>query len=162
MPTVCFDTNFVIWGFKRDATPGQEANIPRVHHLLNTFTEKKDIVIIPSLVLAEVLLGFPPERRDEFTRSLRSQVVIMPFDVKAASHFARLMDSRSMASPLPDGYTRQMLKTDRMIAAVAIANQCDCIYSNDKNLKQFVEKVIPVLTTDDIPLPPQQIPLLSD
>jgi hypothetical protein len=67
---VCFDSNFVVWGVKRQATPGQEDNISKAVFLLDQLGgEDKQVVItsehIQVIGIEEITL--PPEQGRLFT-----------------------------------------------------------------------------------------------
>jgi rRNA-processing protein FCF1 len=43
-----------------------------------------------------------------------------------------------------------------MITAIAVANGCDVIYSNDEGLRRFAADHIPVTGVEEIDVPPEQ------
>lgn len=51
MDLVCFDTQIIIWGVKRQATPGQEDNIDKAKYLINTCEENGIDIMVPSVVV---------------------------------------------------------------------------------------------------------------
>ena len=56
---VCLDTMILIWGVKRESTPGQELKIKNAVAFLKDLEEQGAQIIIPAPVLAEVLTRVP-------------------------------------------------------------------------------------------------------
>ncbi len=155
MALVCFDTHFVIWGFKQEATSGQEDYIARALYVIQQCEERGDNIAIPAIVLGELLSNIPEEMRADFIRGFEQGLVVLPFDARAALVYARMWAKRKRFAE----YTREETKADYMIAATAVANQCSRIYSNDEGLKAFASDHIPVVSIAEIRLPPQQLSL---
>lgn len=57
MNLVCFDTQVLIWGVKREASENQEHMIARTQYLIEQCEEKKYKILIPSIVVGELLMG---------------------------------------------------------------------------------------------------------
>ena len=158
MALVCFDTNFAIWAIRQDATSGQEQYMKYAQYVVQQCEENGDDILLPSVVLGEMLGGLPEEMHQGFARSVEQQLSVVPYDVRAAVMFARMWKKRRSNTE----FSRSEAKPDYMIAAIAVTASCKCIYSNDKGLRFFAEEFIPVITTDDIVLPPAQLALYSD
>jgi len=154
MSLVCFDTNFVIWGIKREATPGQEGNIDRASHVVEQCSKNGTRILIPSIVLGELLSNLDAEAHDPFVQMLAKLFIIAPYDSRAAIHYARMWKNRSKATGLP--FTRGEMRADFMIAAVAIANKCECIYSHDQGFANFASPFISIIPISQIVLPASQ------
>lgn len=157
MSLVCFDTNFVIWGIKRQATAGQDGNIAKAVYLLQQLEQQDKQILIPTIVLGEVLASLPVEQHASFVMLIRRSFILAPYDAAAASHFARMWQKRAKDS----SHSRSETKADYMIAAVAMANQCESIYSNDDGLRKFASDHIPVIGIEEISIPPEQGALFS-
>lgn len=160
MSLVCFDSMFVVWGIKREVTPQTDEYIKRTIHVMRQCEANGDTIIVPSIVLGEVLSSIPEDKQSDFMRAFEQKVNIAPYDVRAALRFSRMWNGQHRERDRR--YTRAETKADYMIAAVAVVNGCRCIYSNDQGLKRFAESSIPVIRTDDIIIPPEQLGLLSD
>lgn len=158
MSLVCFDTNFVIWGIKREATKGQESNIERASHVVNECNKNGIQILIPSPVLGELLSALDTQQHGSFIHQIERFFIIVPYDSKAAIQYAHMWKNRSKATGVT--FTRSEIKADFMIAAVAVANRCDCIYSDDGPLTTFASPFIAVISTTQIILPASQPPLL--
>jgi predicted nucleic acid-binding protein len=154
-PLVCFDSNFIIWGIKQEATAGQETKIEKAEHVVVQAAKEGKHILIPSVALGEVLSSMPENEREPFVRRISAAFIVVPYDIPAAIHFARMWQTRQANT----AYTRNETKADFMIAAIAVANQCECIYSNDDGLCTFATPHIKVLRIEDIVIPPTQPPL---
>ena len=75
MTLVCFDSNFVIWGVKQEATPGQEQNIAKVVHLLAWLGEQNRQILVPSIVVGEVLASLPPAAHSVFISLMETNFI---------------------------------------------------------------------------------------
>lgn len=162
MNIVCLDTHFVIWGVKKEATPGQEENIKKASFLLDELEKAKAKVIIPTLVVGEVLVGTPPEKQPAFLQQLYKRFMIPPFDAFSALIFSEMytnwLKKRSI-EPDENKPIREKMKMDCLIVAVAVNAKAECIYTHDEGLKNYAEGYIMVKTLADIAPPPQQMGL---
>jgi predicted nucleic acid-binding protein len=158
MSLVCFDTNFVIWGFKRQSEPAQKENISKAQHLLRDLEISKTQIMIPTMVLAEVLSNASAGDHHEFIQTITTRCIIGPFDTRAAIHYSRMWRSRLPAVP----YTREVAKIDYMIAAVALAMGCRTIYTDDPGFRMFAQPHIPIISMSDISVPPEQLDLFNE
>lgn len=152
MTLVCFDTNFLIWGVKQQATPGQERNIAKAVYLLELLDKQDKQILLPSIVLGEVLAALPPEQHAKFMDLVQQSFIVAPYDAAAAVHYARLWQRRTRDT----SHTRNETKADYMITAIAVANGCEIIYSNDVGLRKFAAEHIPVIGIEEIDVPPEQ------
>lgn len=150
MELVCLDTNMLIWGLKSQASQGQEANIHKAKHLIQSLASGKAVVMVPSVVLAELLDGIPSGERQAFVARMQHLFRVVPFDDWAALEYARLFES---AHNKVEGKPREAIKVDRMIVATAIAVKANAIYSEDNGVHAIGKKVIDVR---HLPVPPPQ------
>ncbi len=146
MSLVCFDTNFVIWGVKKQAAVSQGNNIAKVAYLLETLEQQNKQILIPSIVLGEVLASLPADQQLSFVALIRQSFIFAPYDAGAAVQYAQMWQKRARDT----GYTRNETKADYMIAAIAVANRCDAIYSNDEGLRKFASAYIAVIRIEEI------------
>lgn len=156
MKTVCVDTHILIWAIKEQASPGQEDLVPKAKRFLRYLESEKLIVLIPSIVVAELLMRVPPDLHPMVTNLLDKSFVIPSFDLQASTHFARIWQDRQNEGVIEElqlNYQakREELKADCMIVAIAIANGAECIYSHDNKLKIFAEAHIQVIEIPNIP-----------
>jgi predicted nucleic acid-binding protein len=163
MKLVCVDTQTVIWGVRRVATAGQEDMIPRAVALFQRCAKDRDLVVVPTVVLGELLAGVPVDSQPEFVRQVQRRFVLAPFDAAAALAFGRLWQEHKekvipQARTEMADLTRAEIKADHMIAATALARRCDHLCTADKALARFAERHVPILHLADVPVQP---PLLE-
>ena len=149
MGPVCFDSHVIIWGIKEQATPGQEEMVTKTKTFLEHLDKNGIKALIPSVVVAELLMCLPRETHAMFCNLMHRHFIIPPFDLGAASHFARIWRSRKGDTSLGQStqgvnVSRNRLKVDCMIVATAVARGASCIYSHDKKLQKFAEGHIEV------------------
>ena len=143
MDLVCFDTQIIIWGIKKQATPGQEGNIDKARHLIQTCEKDGTEIMIPSVVVAEVLCALKPRLHIEFSAIIHKRFIIPPFDTQAALKFAEIWQKRKAAKG-DSKISRAEMKADFMITATAVVGGAECIYSEDAGLKKFAQDYINV------------------
>lgn len=148
MRLVCLDNHALIWGIKEEATEGQELMVPRAKAFIESLDEKDYGVLIPTIVIGEFLLRIPSNMHATVINLFNRSFIIAPFDLIAASKFAEIWQSKKsqeIADELfKSGRTREELKADRMIVAIAASRRAECIYSHDKALKAFAKDYIEV------------------
>ena len=125
-----------------------------IKHLQNNETK----MVIPSVVVAELLMRIPPDLHVLFTNLLQQGFMIPPFDVKASMYFAKIWQDRKekkIIEQLQNEHKarREELKADCMIVATAVANNASSIITYDDKLIKFAEGQI---KTSEIPKIPEQ------
>lgn len=147
MSLVCLDTSIVIWGVQRISKSTQAHEITKAKALIEQLEKEKTIIMIPSIVLGEFLLGIEVKDHMAVIRQFSRKFMLAPYDAQAAATFANIWDVRKNDLPQlasdPDK-TRQMLKADCMIVATAYARNAVCIYSHDPHIKAFAQGFIDV------------------
>lgn len=143
----CIDSNIIIWGIKKQATPGQEEMIARAEQFFFHADEYEDIILVPTMVLAEILAPEPPQIRAKYLEILSKNFVLVSFNEMASLKYAELLynrfeDVRNIATST--NVTRQRMKVDHMIIATALVNNAAAIYSTDQGLKSFAQGYIDV------------------
>lgn len=144
---VCFDNHILIWGIRREATPGQEEMIRRTGLLLDYLEERKANIIIPSVVVGEFMVKVPKENHQKVMNILEKRFQIASYDTAAALIAAEIWIDKNKGSSgindeLREGLqdtSRIKLKDDCKIVATAIKYKADCIYSEDEGVKKFAE-----------------------
>ena len=145
MSLVCFDTQIIIWGVKKQATPGQEPNIDKAEFLIEQCEKDKIQVMLPSIVVAELLCAIDPSQYSAFNQIMQSRFMIIPFDMIAAAYFGKMWQERKkIESKKIEGISRAEMKADLMIIATALSRKAECIYSEDGPLTRFAQDFIEV------------------
>lgn len=166
---IAFDSNFVTVMANSSApvridpaTGKQIENLTgRISHLIETLSKKKETILIPTPVLAEVLVladSDAPVFLEKLNKSGR--VVIGSFDQRAAVELAMMTrDARAKGDKRdgnPTDYPYQKIKVDRQIIAIARVYGASAIYTDDENMANYARRLgHSVLTFSDLPPPPQ-------
>jgi hypothetical protein len=156
MRLICFDNHVLIWGIKEQATEGQEDNIPKAKRFIGSLASD-DIVLIPSVVVAEYLIPIPVDKHAKILKMFNRNFFVAPFDARAASKFSQIWQTNKPSEiankVISEQKTRAELRADSMIVAIAVAQKAECIYSHDKHVKNFAKGFIEV---KEIPFIPEQ------
>jgi predicted nucleic acid-binding protein len=155
---ICIDANIIIWGIKRQATGGQENMIKRAEQFFKWVDQSGHDILVPSIVLAEILIAEPPEKRAKFLEILSRSFTIGSFDVACSLKCAEILHGKvKEASDLSKGLGgKQKMKVDKMIIATALRYNAGCIYTHDGGLSAFAKDLIPTRE-----LPPEQMTIDS-
>jgi predicted nucleic acid-binding protein len=134
----------------------------RVDHLIAELEREGETVLIPTPVLAEVLVKAGDGAPEIVERVLRSsRFKIADFDLRAAVELAAMTRDALASGDKSGGSSSpwQKVKLDRQIIAVARANGSDVIYSDDDGVARFAEALgMRVIKTWQLPLPPAPPP----
>ncbi|MEI8572617.1 type II toxin-antitoxin system VapC family toxin [Methylomonas sp. LW13] len=150
MKTVCVDNHILLWGIREEAGKEQEDMIPRAKAFFDDCQRSKIQIMVPSIVVGELLTAIEPKNHAMVLNLLKSSFLIPSYDAAASTVFAKLWrDNKSsgLTKELQNNHsaTRQELKADCMIVAIAIVRKCNAIYSHDEKLKKFANGKIEVL-----------------
>jgi predicted nucleic acid-binding protein len=141
----------------------------RIEYLLETLSQAKTKVFVPTPVLSELLVG-AGNAKNQYLAEVQSSgaLTIAPFDVKAAVELAFLLDGdgKRPKTTMSKQDTWAKLKFDRQIVAIAKANKVTDIYTDDTTLTAVAEaNGIRAHRIWELPLPPQKaqqdLPLVS-
>lgn len=149
---VALDTMTMIWGIQRAGNKSQN-NLAemqcRAHILLETLQDDKATIIVPSVVVAELLVGVDPSKHAAFIASLQGNFFCPPFDIRATEVAARLFQQKNKLLLTGGPQQRHVLKSDIMIIATAIAAGATRFYSNDSKCRNLAQ--LANLNADDLP-----------
>lgn len=141
MALVCLDTQILIWGIQGYSRLSQQDMIPKAQAFIRHLEDQKHHVMIPSVVVAELLLGIPHDQHVAVLGQFRRNFMIYPFDLEAAMHYAKIWGTLKSASvdeaQIKRGTLRSEVRTDCMIVATAAARGAACIYSNDDDIHEI-------------------------
>jgi predicted nucleic acid-binding protein len=149
MGLVCFDTHMIIWGVQGlNAKPGrEEERIEKAKYLISTCEENDVKIMVPSIVLSEVLCALHMNHHVKVAELMHRRFIVSPFDVQSAIQFARIWSNKKKITEI----SRHEMKADYMIIATALARKAECIYSEDKGLKNFAQDYIEIKSLPDLP-----------
>ena len=146
--TILIDSNIVIWGIKKQCTPGQENMIISAERFFDNAQENKIDILIPTPVVAEILSPEPKEKHADILKTINRYYIVVDFDIGVAQKTAELLMNRSLeiTSYLEENKViRDKMKFDHAILASALIYGANCIYSHDKDIKIIAQDAIPVL-----------------
>lgn len=164
MAIVCFDTHVLIWGVKNEASSSQPSMIERAIALIQQCTDRKDVVLVPAVVVGEALCNVPAVMQESLFRTLSEQFLIVPYDARAALINARIWQEQEIPRKelRAQQVARQAIKVDIQIAAIAVANGCSILYTEDGPLYELAHHYLDVKKISEVQLSAHQPKLLDD
>lgn len=171
---VIFDANFLLFLLQKNlpAPSIPETNQPiadceaRINHLVGSLQKNKEKIVIPTPVLAEILVradAAAPAYVSKINKS--SAFKIEPFDTRAAIEVSQLTSNAIKSGNKKDGIdaTWAKVKFDRQIIGIALANRITTIYAHDENLRKTAEKNgLTVIGIHELETPDKPPPTLFD
>jgi predicted nucleic acid-binding protein len=148
---ICFDTNMMIWSVQA-IKPDQDGEKPaKARRYLEFLRSQKKRVALPAPVVTEYLVAFPETERLAQLQLISQNFTVLAFDAAtclfAANLLARKAELQGVAQDC--GVSRQLIKVDAMIVAIAARHQVELLISNDDKLRKLAALAnVPV---DDIP-----------
>lgn len=138
----------------------------RIENLLQTLTGTGSQVLLPTPVLAEILVR-AGNAKNQYLTEMTTNWAFRPasFDERAAAELAMILDGDLKSKKkLTEKETWAKLKFDRQIIAIAKVHRVSMIYTDDEKLAKCAKaNGLDVTHTWDLPLPPvkaqQELPL---
>jgi predicted nucleic acid-binding protein len=122
MSRIFWDTNLFIYLFEEYGTLSE-----RVRAIRQKMLERGDQLLTSTLTLGELLVKpmekGAPDVCKRYEEALASSAILLPFDLKAATHYARLRRDRSIRAP------------DAIQLACAGSASVDLFITNDERLQ---------------------------
>lgn len=157
MDIACIDTQILFWAIIKSPPKGNEHLVSTATDFIKWVEEQQYRVIVPSIVIAELLIPVPPEDHPTVMAQMTQDYRIIPFDLVAAQKFAELRRSHIIKNRLHHlidsnrpGATREALKADVMIIATALVNNAKVLFSHNKDLRKLAEGYIETKSFDDV------------
>ncbi len=155
---VLFDTSFLVPLLDPKIKGGGDIDV-RLDYLLRTLEEAREIIVVPTPALSEVLIGAKdaaPQYLDIINRSSRFNDV--SFDERAAVEAAAAHREAIGAGDKKEGspsWTK--VKFDRQIVAIAKVEGVTRIYSNDDDIRRYATRdQIELISINDLPIPTEK------
>jgi predicted nucleic acid-binding protein len=129
----------------------------RIEFLIETLTEARTRICVPTPVLAELLVRAGKAANSYLTEITTNYAFdVAPFDAKAAVELAFILDGDLRnRTKLNKDETYAKLKFDRQIVAIAKVNDVKVIYTDDQKLAGVAKaNQFTVRHTWELPLPP--------
>lgn len=161
--TVVFDTSVLLLAFQPNAKPPLDPSTgkpvehakQRVEYLIKSLSKARTKVIIPSPVLAEVLVGAGSAGPQYIQVLQQSPFRVSPFDTRAAIDCADAMAKHRTKGKSTE--THAKVKFDRQIVAIAKVEKVDTIYSDDNHIHKLgAQAGLKVMRTFELDLDPDE------
>ncbi len=150
---ICLDSHILIWGLLGEAEEPFQKEVPKAQNFLKYLDIEKIPTIIPTPVIAEIMMGLPPNQHSMVLTEIKNRFDIKPFGTIEASILGKLWQDKNddgtiekiKKELLRAGVAaKSKIKFDLMILATAVAWNAEKIISYDDPLKKLGENIIPV------------------
>lgn len=169
---VLVDTNVLIQILAPNATgltdPDTQEELDRLPERAVAFVanieSKGAVLLIPTPVLAEFLIGVEAEKFQEYLDILNGNACfeVADFGTAAAIECAQLPSKQELAQISPEQSSKK-ISYDRQIVSIALATLADEVWSHDKSLRKIaVSKGLSVKSLANIDPVPTQARLFED
>lgn len=132
----------------------------RVLGLVESLEQQGERVVVPAPALAELLVNEGTDIDDVLSTLHKSSVIrIESFDERAAVELAVRLRHARKSGDQREGLTisKNAMKFDRQIVAIALVSGCAVLYSDDAGVKKFGEGCgLTVKQVADLPVPATQ------
>lgn len=150
---VCLDSQIVIWGIKNQSSSGQVVMIERTREFLDQLDEKGIQVLIPTIVIAEILIPEPLDNQIKILNIITEHFIVGDLTIPIAQKFAQLFSENKDLRDLlkeQENLRKDKMKFDHIIIATALHYGASCIYSYDPHLKSFANNKIEIREIPEI------------
>lgn len=155
MSLVLLDSMVLVWGIKKKPTAGQEHMLEITERFLERLDENKDVILIPSPVITEILA---PITDSQDVNNLMS-TLYRRFRIAALDDISARISGEIWATKT--GFVeyfqkngeiglRNKYKYDILLLGIAKSNNVDIIYSHDERLRDLA--IANGLNAKDIPI----------
>jgi predicted nucleic acid-binding protein len=139
---VTLDTMTMIWGLRLGGPTPSNAHVAdmqrRARILLDELDEDKARIIVPTIVVAELLIGMPATDHGRFITELQKQFFLPTLDLRGAEIAAGLWQ-KHRTLPTSQQIKRTTLKADVLIIAIAKVAGATAFYSHDAKARKLAE-----------------------
>lgn len=161
---IILDTQILIWIFKGHDDDDSIAQRARdfFNNLLEQVKAGKINIIYPTIILGELLFGIEEDRKkQEFVKYIDENFIIADYDVISAYHTSDIWQTyriKVVDTKMKFEKSNMLIKCDCKIIGTALANNVNCIYSEDPDIFKLASgyidaQHIPEQTTQqDIPI----------
>lgn len=137
--SVALDSMTIIWGLQRGGNPKQSnlrENQFKAAVLIDMLTDDKQTIVLPTVAVAEVLVGTEPDDRPNLLAEFSRLFFCPAFDLRASEKAASLAyNGKSIEY---NDRAKRVFKSDVMIVATAWAAGARIFYSDDDGLSSLV------------------------
>lgn len=157
---VMIDSQIFIWGIKEQSVPEQEDKILSAKTFIDWLSKNEDKILLPTPLIAEVLSPVPVSKHGQILKLIDKRFQVAPFDSLAAMKCAELIhlslnDEEVKKYRSEHRVSKNKLKFDCMLVAIAITRKVDKIYTEDNDLLKFAHGQIEVVPMKMISTQPE-------
>jgi len=139
---ICFDTMVVIWAVQETPVPEELEFRKRTVAYLQSLSEKKEDILIPTPVVHEFLVGIPPDKHSDYMAAMEQEFVVGVFDLPAARLAAEIEYGADKPTRRDD---RVRLRVDAQILAIAIVQGASVVITHDQGMASLASGRIRVM-----------------
>ncbi len=157
---VCIDSQILSRALKGEPNSG-DVEVDNAIRFVNFLDKQNKKILVATPVLTELTWTSDETKRKKVIQIVTSRWIVSPFDAKAADICSMILNTyktNNNYQEILNTITKRKLKYDALIAAVAIANNCECIYTNDSDYNL----VKPFIIVKEMPIIPKQITMFDD
>jgi predicted nucleic acid-binding protein len=150
----------LIWGIQEartGATPAGQ-DVPemrrRAEILLEELFERKEKIVVPSVMVAELLVKIDSSKHGEFVAALQERFFCPPLDLRASAVAAELLQ-KYRPPPEAEHHARSIVKADVFIVATAKVAGATVFHSHDPKCRKIAE--LAGMEAKDLPVNPQSM-----
>jgi len=156
---IVVDTHVLAWGVQKEHDPKCPDGVDRALQLIKAYSNTKQPIVVPAIVLAEYLAGQCLDRSRSIHDILGKAFFIAPFDTQCADIAGALYDKRTADSILAgNAVSRVALKDDYKILATAIALKASHLYTHDNWIGKIEQRGVSKHIVKVMELPPLRTP----
>lgn len=152
---IVLDNNALVFLYR--PAKNQEVEHQKMQYIFDNAKKDKAIFGVPAPVVAEFLIGEPnPVKRQEFLSKFSGKLFrVLDFDAKSAIMCAWVHDELAKKRMNVDkNKTRQEIKIDKQIIAIAKANNASLLICNDAKAASWAREIgLNAQTMADIVIP---------
>lgn len=130
------------WVPRKSGKLSKELEELAVRSQLLLHMHSKDIIVLPTIAVAELLVPVPAAQKGELTSKLSSRFLCPSFDMPAAAIAAELWSEHNKLPSNLQYTSRHVLRADAMIVAAARSAGATEFYSNDKRCRALADLVM--------------------
>lgn len=157
---ICLDTTIANWVFRDNSAPDgtsphEISEFIQARKLMKMLSKAGYMIMIPSIVIAEMYCFIDNENRSKMLNKLLSKegLFIPEFSTSTARHLSRMLYSRYYLEEnnYKEFTTRSIMKYDAMILSVALEHGANRIYTKDGDLRKYKNLPLTVCSVFDVP-----------
>ncbi len=129
------------WAMRINVDPGREPDSILAQEMLKQFDAQKAVILIPSIVLAEISVKMDDAQYATFLKSLPERSTTPSFDFKCAEIFRRVWRANEqrveeMKKANDPSAEKRQLKFDLAVLSIAMAHKASALYTHDDGLRK--------------------------